>query len=37
MSDNVRWYEKLGFVETKRIDEAGFRRIYMKKMLGTKG
>ncbi len=30
MEDNVRWYEKLGFVETGRVDEAGFRRIYMR-------
>lgn len=37
MSDNVRWYEKLGFVETRRVDEAGFRRIYMSKMIGTQG
>ncbi len=36
MSDNVRWYEKLGFVETRRVEEAGFRRIYMRKVLSAK-
>ncbi|MEM8950829.1 MAG: GNAT family N-acetyltransferase [Pseudomonadota bacterium] len=36
MADNIRWYQKLGFSETKRIEEAGFRRVYMRKMLGTK-
>ena len=33
MTENVRWYEKLDFVETKRIVEHGFHRIYMKKDL----
>ncbi len=33
MSDNIRWYAKLGFIETRRVDEAGFRRVYMRKML----
>lgn len=37
MTDNVRWYEELGFSETRRVDEAGFRRIYMKKDVGTAG
>lgn len=31
MTENVRWYAKLGFVETGRIVEKGFRRIYMKR------
>jgi len=33
MTANVRWYEAHGFVETKRVTEAGFRRIYMMKDL----
>ena len=33
MTENIRWYEKLGFVETKRAVERGFHRIYMKKNL----
>ncbi len=33
MEDNVHWYEKLGFVETRRVEEAGFRRIYMRKVI----
>ena len=33
MEDNVRWYEKLGFVETRRVEEAGFQRIYMRKSI----
>ncbi|MGI9450073.1 MAG: GNAT family N-acetyltransferase [Geminicoccaceae bacterium] len=37
MKDNVRWYEKLGFVETRRVDEAGFRRIYMRKCASDTG
>ncbi len=37
MEDNVRWYGKLGFVETRRVDEAGFRRIYMRKNIGDIG
>jgi ribosomal protein S18 acetylase RimI-like enzyme len=35
MTENIRWYEKLGFVETKRLKEKGFRRVYMQKTLGT--
>ena len=33
MEDNVHWYEKLGFVETRRVEEAGFQRIYMRKFI----
>jgi len=33
MTENVRWYEKLGFVETRWVAEHGFHRIYMEKNL----
>lgn len=33
MTENVCWYARLGFVETKRAVEQGFYRIYMKKDL----
>lgn len=35
MTENIRWYEKLGFVETKRVREQGFSRVYMQKVLGS--
>ena len=34
MTSNIRWYEKLGFVETRRLEEKGFSRVYMRKDLG---
>jgi ribosomal protein S18 acetylase RimI-like enzyme len=34
MTDSFRWYQKLGFVETRRITEDGFHRIYMEKAIG---
>lgn len=34
MTKNVRWYRTLGFVETKRVIEGGFHRIYMSKHIG---
>ena len=37
MTENVLWYQKLGFVELKRVEEKGFKRIYMRKDLTTKG
>ena len=33
MVENVRFYERLGFVETHRAEEKGFRRVYMTKPL----
>ncbi|MGO4526965.1 GNAT family N-acetyltransferase [Microvirga sp. 2MCAF35] len=33
MSENIRLYERLGFVETHRAEEKGFRRVYMTKLL----
>jgi ribosomal protein S18 acetylase RimI-like enzyme len=33
MSENIRLYERLGFVETHRAEEKGFRRVYMRKAL----
>ncbi|WP_262299942.1 GNAT family N-acetyltransferase [Microvirga sesbaniae] len=33
MSGNIRLYERLGFVETHRAEEKGFRRVYMTKPL----
>jgi len=33
MTENIRWYQKLGFVETKRVEEKGFKRVYMRKNL----
>ena len=33
MIENVRLYERLGFVETHRAQEKGFRRVYMTKSL----
>ena len=34
MTENIRWYRRLGFAETKRIEEKGFKRVYMRKSLG---
>jgi ribosomal protein S18 acetylase RimI-like enzyme len=31
MEQNIRLYERLGFVETRRATEAGFRRVFMTK------
>ena len=31
MTENIRWYQKLGFVELKRVEENGFKRVYMRK------
>ena len=36
MTENLRWYEQLGFVETRRAVEDGFHRIYMRKNIGPK-
>jgi len=33
MTGNIALYERLGFVETHRGDEKGFRRVYMTKLL----
>lgn len=37
MVENLRWYQKLGFIETRRIEEKGFKRIYLRKQLGPAG
>lgn len=34
MVRNMRWYERIGFVETHRGVEAGFERVFYRKMLG---
>ncbi len=36
MTENIHWYQKLGFAETKRIEENGFSRVYMRKQLNLK-
>jgi hypothetical protein len=33
MTENVALYGRLGFVETHRREEQGFRRVYMAKLL----
>ena len=33
MTENIALYRRLGFVETGRREEAGFRRVYMAKAL----
>ena len=33
MTRNLDWYVKLGFVETRRIREDGFDRVYFEKTL----
>jgi ribosomal protein S18 acetylase RimI-like enzyme len=33
MTENLRMYKNLGYVETERKNENGYRRIYMKKLL----
>ncbi|WP_262027501.1 GNAT family N-acetyltransferase [Microvirga sp. Mcv34] len=33
MRENIRLYERLGFVETHRAEDKGFRRVYMTKLL----
>ncbi|MEE1610101.1 GNAT family N-acetyltransferase [Microvirga sp. CF3016] len=33
MSENIRLYERLGFVETHRAEEKGFQRVHMRKAL----
>ncbi|EIM25534.1 GNAT family N-acetyltransferase [Microvirga lotononidis] len=35
MSENIRLYERLGFVETHRAEDKGFRRVYMTKLLSS--
>ncbi len=34
MTENIALYERLGFVETHRGEERGFKRVYMTKVLG---
>lgn len=34
MTENLDWYAKLGFVETRRVTEKGFNRVYMRKAVG---
>ncbi len=33
MTRNLDWYPKLGFVETSRVEEDGFNRVYFEKQL----
>ena len=35
MTANIAWYRKLGFVETRRAEEHGFRRVYMSKAISS--
>lgn len=35
MAENIDLYERLGFVETHRGEEKGFRRVYMTKLLAS--
>ena len=37
MTDSFRRYQKLGFVETRRLIEDGLHRIYMEKAIGRDG
>lgn len=34
MTENIALYTRLGYVETRRVEEAGLRRVYMRKALG---
>ena len=36
MVENVGIYERLGYVQTRRIEEKGYSRIYMRKALTPK-
>ncbi len=33
MTETIRWYRSLGFDELKRIEEKGFKRVYMRRQL----
>jgi len=35
MTENIAFYERLGFVETHRAEEKGFKRVYMTKPLNA--
>ncbi len=35
MTENISWYARLGFVETRRVEEHGFKRVYMQKQLSS--
>jgi hypothetical protein len=35
MVENIALYRRLGFVETSRVHEKGFARVYMTKRLST--
>jgi ribosomal protein S18 acetylase RimI-like enzyme len=37
MTENLSLYARIGFVETHRAVEQGFRRVFMRRALGTKG
>lgn len=37
MTENIALYERLGFVETRRVAEKGFERVYMEKRLDLLG
>lgn len=34
MVENIALYARVGFVETRRVEEKGFRRVYMEKRIG---
>jgi ribosomal protein S18 acetylase RimI-like enzyme len=34
MTENIRLYRRIGFVETHRVSEKGYERVYMTKQLG---
>jgi ribosomal protein S18 acetylase RimI-like enzyme len=34
MTENIALYARIGYVETHRVEEKGFRRVYMVKRLG---
>lgn len=36
MYENIAWYARNGYVETARVNEKGFERVYMRKMLAPR-
>jgi ribosomal protein S18 acetylase RimI-like enzyme len=37
MHENIAWYRRRGFVESVRVSEKGFDRVYMRKILAAPG
>lgn len=35
MTENIALYARIGYAETHRLEEEGFRRVYMRKRLGS--